>query len=301
MRNASEPQRQGAPGEGRVSRLRSRGKLPLTFGGLASLMLFLGLSGTTAGAATPVAQGYSIASSNGSVYQVGSAGSYGSADGDSSEPIVGIASTPDGKGYVEVASNGGVFAYGDAQFTGSLGDDDTLNSPIVGITMTSDDKGYYLVAADGGVFAFGDAKFLGSLGGTSIIAPITAIALTPDGDGYWLVGADGGVYAFGNASFDGSYETTYGSSSSSKIVGISASPDGGYTLLSQSGGVYAYGSAKFCLIPRPRPPERRVMISPSNTPPMGRVTGSCKATEAFWPSETHSGSWICDLPRRRSQ
>jgi hypothetical protein len=53
------------------------------------------------------------------------------------------------------------------------------------------------------------------------------------------------VYAFGDATFDGSYETTYGSSSSSKIVGITASPDGGYSLLSESGGVYAYGSAGF--------------------------------------------------------
>jgi hypothetical protein len=58
MENTSEPQLPGTPGGARVPRSRSRGKLTFTFGVLAPLMLYLGLTSTTAGASTPVAQGY---------------------------------------------------------------------------------------------------------------------------------------------------------------------------------------------------------------------------------------------------
>ncbi len=72
--------------------------------------------------AAPGGSGYWTASSDGAVFQFGSAGQFGSAANIAlAKPIVGMASTPDGKGYWLVASDGGIFAYGDAQFYGSIG------------------------------------------------------------------------------------------------------------------------------------------------------------------------------------
>jgi hypothetical protein len=76
--------------------------------------------------------GYRMVTSDGGVFDFGSAGSYGSMGGlPLNKPVVGMASTPDGKGYRLVASDGGIFSFGDAPFDGSMGGSN-LNAPIVG-------------------------------------------------------------------------------------------------------------------------------------------------------------------------
>jgi outer membrane protein assembly factor BamB len=133
---------------------------------------------TTAGATTSgnPAGGYTMAASDGGIFNYGNAGYFGSQGGKPlNKPIGGIAATPDGKGYWEVASDGGIFAFGDATFYGSEGGK-PLNKPIVGIAATPDGKGYWEVASDGGLFNFGDAQFDGALGGVSANEVIVGMA-----------------------------------------------------------------------------------------------------------------------------
>jgi hypothetical protein len=184
-----------------------------------------------------------LAASDGTVYPVGTATSFGSMQPWAlNKPVVGIAATPNGGGYWEVASDGGVFSFGDASFFGSTGGFH-LNQPIVGMAATPDGRGYWLVASDGGVFSFGDASFFGSTGGFHLNQPIVGMAATPDGRGYWLVASDGGVFSFGDASFLGS---TGGFHLNQPIVGMAATPDGGgYWLVASDGGVFSFGDASF--------------------------------------------------------
>ncbi len=116
-----------------------------------------------AGAATPVAGGYTLVTSEGGTFNFGTAPVDGGPLGVADAATVGVAPTPDGKGYWVATSNGGVFTFGDAQFYGSAGNL-KLTAPIVGIVATADGKGYYLVSSNGGVFTFGDALVL-RLGG----------------------------------------------------------------------------------------------------------------------------------------
>ena len=91
-----------------------------------------------------------LAGSDGAVYPVGTASSFGSMQAYKlNAPIVGMAATPDGGGYWLAASDGGVFNYGDAGFDGSRVAS-RLNAPIVGMAATPDGGGYWLVASDGG-------------------------------------------------------------------------------------------------------------------------------------------------------
>ena len=184
-----------------------------------------------------------LAGSDGAVYPMGTATSFGSMQAYKlNDPVVGLAATPDGGGYWLVASDGGIFNYGDAAFYGSTGGIH-LNQPIVGMAATPDGGGYWLVASDGGIFNYGDAAFYGSTGGIHLNQPIVGMAATPDGGGYWLVASDGGVFAFGDAAF---YGSTGGIHLNQPIVGMAATPDGGgYWLVASDGGVFNYGDATF--------------------------------------------------------
>ncbi len=197
--------------------------------------------------------GYSMVSSDGGVFNFGSAAFYGSMGGKHlNAPIVATAPTPDLGGYWMVGSDGGVYAFGDAGFDGSTGSM-KLNAPIVGIAPTQDGGGYWLVAKDGGVFAFGDATFMGSMGGKALNAPIVAMVVTTDGGGYWLVASDGGIFGFGDATFMGSMG---GKHLNAPIVGMVPASyaidpstgnlsDTGYWLVGSDGGIYGFGQAPF--------------------------------------------------------
>ncbi len=190
------------------------------------------------------AQGYTLAGTDGAVYNFGSAyqGSLTGSHIKPFKPVVGVSSMSNGTGYWLAGGDGGVFAFGSASFHGSLAGR-ALAKPVVGITAKSDGTGYWLAGGDGGVFAFGSASFHGSLAGRALAQPIVGIASTPDGNGYWLVGGDGGVFAFGTASFHGSLA---GHTLAKPIVGIASAPDGnGYWLVGADGGVFAFGSATF--------------------------------------------------------
>jgi hypothetical protein len=77
---------------------------------------------------TPDGGGYWIVTQDGSVYDFGDAGSFGSLT------FLGV----------------------------------SPGSPVIGLVPTADDLGYWLVGSDGGIFAFGDAPFVGSLPGLGI-------------------------------------------------------------------------------------------------------------------------------------
>ena len=168
-------------------------------------------------AASALPPTYWMVGADGSVYSLGSGGSFGSLAGQPlTRPIVGMAATPDGHGYWLVASDGGILTFGDAGFYGSTGAM-ALNRPVVGMAVTPDGHGYWLVASDGGIFTFGDAGFYGSTGGHPLNRPIVGMATTPDGHGYWLVASDGGIFTFGDALFRGSLSST---SLPAPIVGV---------------------------------------------------------------------------------
>jgi len=194
-------------------------------------------------AAAPDGKGYWLVASDGGIFNLTSAGFYGSTGSlHLNQPIVGMASAPGGRGYWLVAADGGIFNFGDAGFYGSTGAIH-LNQPIVGMAPTPDGRGYWLVAADGGIFAFGDAGFYGSTGAIHLNQPIRGMAAAPGGRGYWLVAADGGIFNFGTAGYHGS---TGGLRSIQPIVGMAATPDGqGYWLVAADGGIFNFGDAGF--------------------------------------------------------
>jgi len=186
-------------------------------------------------------QGYTLASSDGTVLPFGSDKSSGSPTG-LNQPIVGAAATPNGDGYWLVASDGGVFSFGDASFYGSTGNL-RLSRPIVGIAPTPDGHGYWLVASDGGVFSFGDATFFGSTGNIALSQPMVGMAASPDAGGYWLVARDGGIFAFGDTAFYGSTGNIH---LNQPIVGMAHTPAAhGYWLVASDGGIFAFGDAPY--------------------------------------------------------
>ena len=201
-----------------------------------------GLSGPAAVAIVP-ATGYTLAASDGGIFNYGGSGFFGSQGGSPlNKPIVGMAGSPDGLGYWLVASDGGIFNFGDAGFFGSHGGS-PLNKPVVGMAGSPDGKGYWLVASDGGIFTYGDAGFFGSHGGTPLNKPIVGMAATGDGGGYWLVASDGGIFTYGDAGFFGSHG---GSPLNKPIVAMASTPDsGGYWLVASDGGIFTYGDAGF--------------------------------------------------------
>jgi hypothetical protein len=204
---------------------------------LALLGVAIDLGGSHTSSPTAL---YDIVGANGSVYNFGVPGSYGSLGGKRiDQPIVGIAVTPGGKGYWLAGAGGTVYPFGDARSYGSMGST-PLSGAIVGMAATSDGLGYWLVASDGGIFAFGDAAFHGSMGGKSLAKPIVGMATTSDGNGYWLVASDGGVFSFGDAGFHGSMG---GKPLNRPMVGITAAPGGnGYWLVASDGGVFSFNA-----------------------------------------------------------
>ena len=205
-----------------------------------------------------------LASTQGAVWNFGSAVSYGSAAGlPLNHPIVAITPTTDAKGYWLVATDGGIFSYGDAAFYGSTGSI-ALNKPIVGMTPTPDGKGYWMVATDGGIFSYGDAGFYGSTGSIALNKPIVGMTPTPDGKGYWLVASDGGIFSYGDAGF---YGSTGSITLNKPIVGMTPTPDGkGYWMVATDGGIFNYGDAGFYGSPAGGPgldPTQKVVSSHS--------------------------------------
>ena len=205
-----------------------------------------------------------LASTQGAVWNFGSAVSYGSAAGlPLNHPIVAITPTTDAKGYWLVATDGGIFSYGDAAFYGSTGSI-ALNKPIVGMTPTPDGKGYWMVATDGGIFSYGEAAFYGSTGSITLNKPIVGMTPTPDGKGYWLVASDGGIFSYGDAAF---YGSTGSITLNKPIVGMTPTPDGkGYWMVATDGGIFNYGDAGFYGSPTGGPgldPTQKVVSSHS--------------------------------------
>jgi NlpC/P60 family protein len=184
-----------------------------------------------------------LASTGGSVWNFGRAGSYGSLGATPpAQPVVAITPAPDGRGYWLATSAGTVAAFGDATSYGSLTAGQST-SPVVGMAATADGRGYWLVASNGGVFGFGDARFYGSTGAVRLVQPIVAMAPTTDDGGYWLVAADGGIFSFGDARFYGSTGATH---LVQPIVNMAGTPDDhGYWLLAADGGVFSFGDAGF--------------------------------------------------------
>jgi len=228
-------------------------------------------TGAIVGGAAAGPGGYWMVSSNGTVYDFGSAHSFGNV-ANLSGKVVGMASTPDGGGYWIATNTGNIYAFGNAANYGGVGrygitglsGSHPLNAPIVGIAALPNGAGLYLVAADGGVFNFGSAQLYGttySLGLTGLTgsrplnAPIVGMAVDPDGTGYLLFAADGGVFNLGSAQYQGS-TYTYGITGltgdhplNAPIVGGAYAPtvDGkqGYYLFAADGGVFNFGSAPY--------------------------------------------------------
>ncbi len=187
-------------------------------------------------------EGYTLAGSDGGVFDFGTPFCGSAGDLRLQAPVVGIADAPDTGGYWLAGADGGVFAYGSAAFYGSMGGV-PLAKPIVGMAATRDGRGYWLVGADGGVFAFGDAGYFGSAADLHLAAAVVGIAPSVDGEGYWLVGADGGVFAFGDAQYFGSIS---GRHLRAPIVGMAADLDtAGYWLVGADGGVFTFGAGFF--------------------------------------------------------
>jgi uncharacterized membrane protein YgdD (TMEM256/DUF423 family) len=214
----------------------------VTAEGLASATDVATNAPSVAIASAPTGSGYWVASADGGVFSIGSAGFHGSLGSvHLNQPIVGMAPTPDGGGYWLVASDGGVFAFGNAAFHGSLGAVH-LNAPVVAMAATPDGGGYWLVAEDGGVFAFGDAVFSGSMGAVVLNAPVVGMAADPNG-GYWIVASDGGIFGFGGAPFEGS---TGAITLNAPISAMAATSTGhGYWLVGSDNGIFTFGDAKF--------------------------------------------------------
>ncbi|WP_298335668.1 fibronectin type III domain-containing protein [Ferrimicrobium sp.] len=223
------------------------------------------------GGAPAGTNGYWMVTSNGTVYDFGSAHSFGNVTNLSGK-VIGMASTPDGGGYWVATNTGNIYAFGNAAdyvgvskygITGLTGSR-PLNAPIVGIAALPNGNGLYLVAADGGVFNFGSAGLYGttySLGLTGLTgsrplnAPIVGIAVDPEGTGYLLIAADGGVFNLGSAQFQGS-TYTYGITGltgdhplNAPIIGGAFGPTvngkQGYYLFAADGGVFNFGSAPY--------------------------------------------------------
>ena len=175
------------------------------------------------GGAPAGTNGYWMVTSNGTVYDFGSAHSFGNVTNLSGK-VIGMASTPDGGGYWVATNTGNIYAFGNAAdyvgvskygITGLTGSR-PLNAPIVGIAVDPEGTGYLLIAADGGVFNLGSAQFQGSTytygitgltGDHPLNAPIIGGAFGPTVNGkqgYYLFAADGGVFNFGSAPYEGS-------------------------------------------------------------------------------------------------
>jgi hypothetical protein len=195
-----------------------------------------------AGRASGVADGYWLATADGSVFAAGPARSLGGTGTTSANPVVGIASTHNGTGYWLVEADGNVLPFGSARSHGNLPAIGTHVDDIVAIAPTGDDGGYWLIGRDGGEFAFGDARYHGSLPGLHIhVTNIVGMVATSDGGGYWLVGSDGGVFAFGNARYRGSLPNIHVHVTDIRAM-IPSPTRNGYILVGSDGGTFVFGT-----------------------------------------------------------
>ncbi len=202
-----------------------------------------------AAAKNPAGPGYWVLTSNGSVYNLGGTGWYGSPMQQFhcpvGIPLSGIAATADGKGYYVLSSNGSVFAYGDAKWAGSPYQSYDGKSPAMVGIATMAGGGYVVLGSNGGVYNFGPTQWYGSPRldyGTGTM-PMVAIASTPDGKGYMVLAAYGNVYSFGDAP-SSSAATTPSTYSMGPLGSIAATADGkGYYVLSSTGNVATAGTA----------------------------------------------------------
>lgn len=190
-------------------------------------------------AATPDGLGYFEAGANGTVYNFGNAGFYGSATIGAGSRVVGIAATSDGLGYWLVTNKGAVYAFGDAHYRGGV----SGVTDVVGIAPTLDNLGYYIAEANGKVTALGNAVFHGDMFGIHLNKPVVGVAVNAVNDGYWLVGGDGGIFAFGGAGF---YGSMIGHHLNGAAVGMAGTPEGkGYWIVAADNGLFTFGSARY--------------------------------------------------------
>jgi len=186
-----------------------------------------------------------LVNSEGHVYDLGDARSYGSLSSAKAAqaPITSMAATPDGRGYWLLAANGQVYGFGDAHLEGMP---NSYSAPYDAI-VARPAGGYIITGADDGEnYAYPGALVLGGGPGYTMSATLVGAGPTPSGNGTWLTGTDGGVYTLGSGS------TFYGSVPGDKvaltapITGIAASPDGaGYWLVGADGTIFDFGDAHF--------------------------------------------------------
>jgi YVTN family beta-propeller protein len=187
-----------------------------------------------------VAIGYFLGASDGEVFGLGAAHSYGGVTASSSDPLAGVAGTSDGLGYLVVTREGVITAFGDAKSYGDLSGRGITD--IVSIVTTSDGAGYWIVGANGGIYPFGDATSHGDLPAMGVhVSDVVGMVATPGGAGYQLIGSDGGVFSFGTTRFYGSLPGIH--AHVHDIVGIVPSATNtGYVLVGADGGAFVFGS-----------------------------------------------------------
>jgi hypothetical protein len=187
-----------------------------------------------------------LVNSEGHVYELGDARSYGSLSSAKAAqaPITSMASTPNGRGYWLLAADGQVYGFGDAHLQGMP---NSYSAPYDAI-VARPAGGYIISGADDGEnYAYPGALVLGGGPGYTMSATLVGGASTPSGNGTWLTGRDGGVYSFGTGSTGSNF---YGSvpgdnvTLKAPITGMAASPDGlGYWLIGADGTLFTFGDA----------------------------------------------------------
>ncbi len=200
------------------------------------------VSGPTGAAPSPIATGYWMLGSDGSVHAFGAARSFGSsvvaaAGGPTS---VDLEPTPTGQGYWVLDSAGRISAFGDARAAlGDLSPSSLRPSERpTAVSSTPTGLGYWVFTTAGRVVAFGDAVHRGDASAIVLNGPVLDSVATPSGNGYYLVAADGGIFAYGDASFRGSMGGTRLNAPVQSLV-----PDGdgsGYWMVASDGGVFAF-------------------------------------------------------------
>jgi len=265
------------------TRGRAAGRLIAALGCTLAIIVPPATTAASVRAAVPapyVEQGYWVVTTDGSVFNYGSALNFGGGSGPGK--AVWLTATPSGMGYWIPTFGGVVHVFGDAPFLGDAGKlrlnagiqsmastsasgtgwsgataaSSTTDRPvlrvhrieeaqqaIVGLAPTADGAGYWLVGSDGGIFSFGTRASSGRPAPPSSNKPIVGMVPTHSGQGYWLVASDGGVFAFGDAGFVGSAASI---ALNKPIVGLDSTPTGlGYWMAASDGGVFNFGDATF--------------------------------------------------------
>src|SRR2546423_5714906 len=142
---------------------RAAGSLIAALGSLVAIVVPSATRATSVQAAVPapyVQQGYWIVTTDGSVFNYGTAINFGG--GSAPGKAVWLTPTPTGLGYWIPTFGGVVHAFGDAPFLGDAAQV-RLNAGIKSMASIAQ-TGYWLVGGDGGIFNYGTAGFFGSTG-----------------------------------------------------------------------------------------------------------------------------------------